>query len=44
MLEGLKPYKDYKETGEVWTGAVPAHWDVRPAFGAYQENHEKTKG
>lgn len=44
MMEGIKPYKDYKETGQAWTGAVPDHWDVRPVFGAFQENHEKNTG
>jgi type I restriction enzyme S subunit len=44
MIEGIKPYKDYKETGQGWIGAVPAHWEIRPAFGVYQENHDKNKG
>lgn len=26
MIEGLKPYPEYKESGEPWLGKVPAHW------------------
>ena len=44
MMESLKPYSEYKETGQGWIGTVPAHWEVRPAFGVFQENHEKNKG
>jgi len=29
MIEGLKPYAEYKESGQRWLGRVPAHWDVR---------------
>ena len=29
MIEGLKPYAEYKESGQKWLGRVPAHWDVR---------------
>lgn len=29
MIEGLKPYAEYKESGQEWLGNVPAHWDVR---------------
>ena len=29
MIEGLKPYAEYKESGQKWIGRVPAHWDVR---------------
>ena len=29
MIEGLKPYAEYKESGLPWLGRVPAHWDVR---------------
>ena len=29
MIEGLKPYSEYKESGQEWLGKVPAHWDVR---------------
>jgi type I restriction enzyme S subunit len=26
MIEGLKPYAEYKESGQEWLGKVPAHW------------------
>ena len=26
MIEGLKPYAEYKESGQTWLGRVPAHW------------------
>ena len=29
MIEGLKPYAEYKDSGQEWLGKVPAHWDVR---------------
>jgi len=29
MIEGLKPYAEYKESGLPWLGSVPTHWDVR---------------
>ncbi len=29
MIEGLKPYAEYKESGQTWLGRVPSHWDVR---------------
>ncbi|MEO6568167.1 MAG: hypothetical protein ABIO94_05345 [Opitutaceae bacterium] len=29
MIEGLKPYANYKESGSKWLGAVPAKWEVR---------------
>ncbi len=28
MIEGLKPYPEYKESGVPWTSAVPTHWNV----------------
>ena len=29
MINGLKPYPAIKESGVVWLGDVPAHWQVR---------------
>ena len=28
MIEGLKPYAEYKDTGAPWFGKVPKHWYV----------------
>ncbi len=30
MIEGLKPYAEYKESGLPWASRVPAHWSVIP--------------
>jgi len=29
MIEKLKPYPKYKDSGVEWLGQVPAHWEVR---------------
>jgi type I restriction enzyme S subunit len=29
MIEGLKPYPEYKDSGVAWLGAVPGHWEVK---------------
>lgn len=29
MIDGLKPYADYKDSGLPWLGQVPAHWEIR---------------
>ena len=29
MIEGLKPYAEYKESGSKWLGEVPRHWSLR---------------
>jgi len=44
MIDGLKPYLEYKESGLSWLGQVPKHWEIRPAFGAFQPNHERNYG
>ncbi|WP_020650846.1 restriction endonuclease subunit S [Solimonas variicoloris] len=44
MIGDLKPYSDYKDAGLPWLGQVPAHWDLRPAFGAYEPNRELNRG
>ena len=30
MIEGLKPYAEYKESGLPWLDAVPKHWNMVP--------------
>jgi type I restriction enzyme S subunit len=44
MIADLKPYPDYKDSRLSWLGQVPAHWELRPAFGAYEPNHERNQG
>ena len=29
MIDGLKPYPKYKDSGSRWLGTVPASWEVR---------------
>jgi type I restriction enzyme S subunit len=41
VIADLRPYPAYKESGLSWLGEVPAHWEMRPAFGAYVPNHER---
>lgn len=31
MLAELKPYPEYKDSGQPWLGVVPAHWQLRRA-------------
>ena len=28
MIDGLKPYPEYKESGSKWIGVIPSHWDL----------------
>lgn len=30
MIDGLKPYPAYKDSGVPWLGKVPEHWEVKP--------------
>ena len=45
MIEGLKPYAEYKESGHHWLGNVPNHWSVLPNRAIFDEvkdrNHPK---
>ena len=45
MIEGLKPYGEYKESGHRWLGSVPTHWSVLPNRALFDEvkdrNHPK---
>lgn len=29
MIDGLKPYQEYKESGVPWLGEIPKHWEVQ---------------
>lgn len=37
MLEGLKPYQEYKESAQGWIGSVPKHWSVYPNRALFSE-------
>ena len=28
MIDGLKPYPEYKKSGLLWLSKIPAHWQV----------------
>ena len=30
MIDGLKPYPAMKDSGVLWLGQVPEHWEVTP--------------
>jgi hypothetical protein len=44
MIEDLKPYAEYKDSGLPWLGEVPCHWEVLPAFGAFKPNKARNIG
>src|SRR5687767_5369569 len=44
MIEGLKPYAEYKESGQKWLGRVPAHWDLKPGHSAFAKRKEANRG
>jgi type I restriction enzyme S subunit len=44
MIEGLKPYLEYKESGQKWLGGVPAHWDLKPGHAAFAKRNESNCG
>jgi type I restriction enzyme S subunit len=37
MIDGLKPYPEYKQSGLPWLGKIPAHWDEQPGFAVFRE-------
>jgi hypothetical protein len=37
MIEGLKPYAEYKESGQKWLGRVPKHWGLLPNRALFEE-------
>ena len=44
MIEGLKPYAEYKESGQQWLGGIPAHWDLKPGHAAFAPRKESNRG
>lgn len=40
MIEGLKPYPEYKDSGLPWLGQVPAHWEIRRNGGLFQQRND----
>jgi len=41
MIEGLKPYTEYKDSGLPWLGRCPAHWKVRRTKILFHERVQK---
>jgi type I restriction enzyme S subunit len=37
VINGLKPYPGYKDSGVPWLGKVPAHWEVRRLKHAFRK-------
>ena len=44
MIEGLKPYPKYQDSGQEWLGSVPAHWDLKPGHSAYAKRKVSNVG
>lgn len=43
MIEGLKPYAEYKESGQAWLGQLPASWSLRRAKFLFREVDERSR-
>ncbi|MBI4025155.1 MAG: hypothetical protein HY360_09250 [Verrucomicrobia bacterium] len=43
MIDSLKPYAEYKASGQGWLGNVPAHWDLKPGHAAYSKRKVPNK-
>ncbi len=43
MIEGLKPYAEYKESGVPWLGEPPSHWGLRRAKYLFREIDERSQ-
>jgi len=37
MIDGLKPYPEYNDSGQAWLGTVPTHWPVLPNRAVFVE-------
>ena len=37
MIEVLKPYAEYKESGQAWLGSIPEHWSLLPNRAIFDE-------
>ena len=37
MIADLKPYPEYKESGQEWLGHVPKHWELSPGHAAFDK-------
>jgi len=37
VIDGLKPYPEYKDSGAPWLGSLPSHWSVLPNRALFAE-------
>lgn len=42
MIAGVKPYPEYKDSGEPWLGVVPEHWEVKRIRTLFREKDERS--
>ena len=43
MIEDLKPYPEYKDSGSKWLSTVPSHWDVRKLRNLTRSRSERNR-
>ena len=43
MIDELKPYQKYKESGQPWLGKVPKHWTLRRIKTVLQERDARSR-
>ena len=44
MIDGLKPFPEYKDSDLPWLGRIPAHWGEQLGFAVFREKQEKNTG
>jgi len=44
LVEALKPYPQYKDSGLPWLGRVPVHWDLKRLGAVLRERGETNEG
>jgi type I restriction enzyme S subunit len=44
MIEGLKPYPEYKDSNIGWLASVPSHWSILPGKACFSEIYRSNKG
>jgi len=43
MIDGLKPYPKYKDSGLPWLGKVPEHWEVQKLRHILRQKTERNR-
>jgi type I restriction enzyme S subunit len=44
MIDDIKPYPGYKDSGIPWVARVPHGWRIEPGFAAFREKQERNIG